>query len=734
MHRVSVSTTRGTARRISVVSAVVVLLATLVSWLGAPAAAGAAVRPGDVTMTVADVRPNTPTLSHTPEPLNISVTLVNNTGQTLKDVTISAARSDPINTQDKLDAAIARPKPPSSDQVAPLKETLKETLAPHATVDVLYQARTDIPTDTDLCLCANAIYPIYFTADYTPTSGPTVRLAVAQTYLPSFKAQPAKMQVSWMWPLLDRPHRFYQVRTFRDDDLAKEIAPGGRLDQLLEVVEKVGNVVPMTLVTDPDLIDELQVMQTGYRIKVGKAVVPGTGGPLAAAWLARLRAVLANDKMELTFTTWADPDVEAVSQAGLSWSTGLSNPAQASAATKRVSLALGGTTPPADITWPVGLTITKPTLSTLVGQGVKTVIVNDRTLPKGSTRAVIPDALAPLPTDSTEAIAAVTSSPIERWVTKVLDVNGPGLAALPELVAEMAIRVVTSPHRSHYVVITPPRLNLTVVPRIAERAILATALTPWSSPLPLRAAINAVAPVSHGQLAGRTPSSQLPAATATNLLYIAQTLPGLGSLYLDDAARKLALGNVPTAVQRCESSSLVTQPARSIECSSLIADKLRAIRDGVHVAKPSDGTYTLASKNSRLPVTIVNTLADRVRVQVRVTTVNDVPGFNANPVDRTIDPNTTVQLRIPTHVDRVGRIDVQVGLFTPGGVALGGPPVPLTVHSTALGTIGVVITIVAAVVLIIALLVRLIRRLRRRRRQPAKRPKVEPVPAATAAP
>jgi hypothetical protein len=39
----------------------------------------------------------------------------------------------------------------------------------------------------------------------------------------------------------------------------------------------------------------------------------------------------------------------------------------------------------------------------------------------------------------------------------------------------------------------------------------------------------------------------------------------------------------------------------------------------------------------------------------------------------------------------------------------------VSVHSTALGTIGVIITIVAAVVLALALVVRLIRRLRRRR-------------------
>jgi hypothetical protein len=368
--------------------------------------------------------------------------------------------------------------------------------------------------------------------------------------------------------------------------------------------------------------------------------------------------------------------------------------------------------------------------------------VNDKTLPKGSDRTIVPDALAPVQTGSGDALAAVTSSPIERLVTKVLSTKGPGLAALPQLVSELAIRAVVivnqpaqsaSRHISPYVVITPPR-NLTVNPMIAERAILATADTPWSTPLPLRAATSQVAAVPHGQLDGRVPSSQLPPITVSNLQYVAETLPGLSSLYADPAVAKLALGNVPIAAQRCASSSLLSDPGRSADCSRIIVAKLQAIRAGVHLAKPSDGTYTLASKNSRLPITIVNTLPDRVNVQVEVTAVNDVPGFSATDVNRTIEPNSTVQLRVPTHVDRVGRIDVQATLYTPDRVSLG-TTLDLTVHSTALGTVGVIITVVAAAVLIIALLVRFIRRLSKGRRKSKKnRPKPEPVPAATASP
>jgi hypothetical protein len=48
-----------------------------------------------------------------------------------------------------------------------------------------------------------------------------------------------------------------------------------------------------------------------------------------------------------------------------------------------------------------------------------------------------------------------------------------------------------------------------------------------------------------------------------------------------------------------------------------------------------------------------------------------------------------------------------------------GRPLALSVHSTALGTVGVVITTVAGVVLVLALIVRVVVRLRRRRTAPA---------------
>jgi hypothetical protein len=62
-------------------------------------------------------------------------------------------------------------------------------------------------------------------------------------------------------------------------------------------------------------------------------------------------------------------------------------------------------------------------------------------------------------------------------------------------------------------------------------------------------------------------------------------------------------------------------------------------------------------------------------------------------------------------------------LFTPSNEQLGAP-VDLSVHSTALGAIGVIITITAAAVLVLALLIRFIRRLRNPKPVPGTAPPV----------
>jgi hypothetical protein len=182
------------------------------------------------------------------------------------------------------------------------------------------------------------------------------------------------------------------------------------------------------------------------------------------------------------------------------------------------------------------------------------------------------------------------------------------------------------------------------------------------------------------------------------------------------ADRVTEIGMLPQAMQLAASSSLTTDPTTSENLASTLRAQVATIRSGVQlVTRPNTiPNYTLTSTNAPLPVSIRNTLRVAVYVDIRCDAVGGILGFSADTIhSQRIGAGQTIQVRVPTHLDRTGSIEVEVSISTPAGLSLG-PPALFKVRSTALGTVGVVITTVAAVVLLAALLVRVIRRFRSR--------------------
>lgn len=708
--------TRGARAARVTATALVALVVSLSGVALAPVAVARAQPLTDKSVTVAvlGVTPSTPAASQKPRPVTVRLSLTNTTDQSLDGITVVGERSDPINSQQALDDALRAPKPPDPSLVSGLTPTrpVRVSLGPQGSAPVTFTVPASLqPTPGDLCICQPAIYPLYFTAHITGSDGIDTVVGAGQTFVPSFPTPVKKVEVTWLWPITDRPHRLVDDATFTDDDLAASVS-GGRLDRLLSTVEQVAGSVPLTLVLDPEIIDELAVMSTGdYRVltsPTGTATTRGTGGPAAAAWLERLRAVLdAHPDLEVQLTPYADPDVESLTRAGLTWTTGSDAATQS-----RVTAALGGRTPATTLAWPAGETLGADTLAEVHAHGASTVVLGDQTLPGGDHSGPL-DSLAPVPTPQGPVVAAVTSSQVQRYVGPVLSVGGTGAADLPALVAQVAVRAAIDPSRPHYLVIAPPRdLDPS---QFAARALLDTARTAWSTPVALRDALQTVTPVDHGPLTTpKNPPPSLPPSTLDAARALTDAVPGLTSLFASSADAAALVGSLPGAIQRSESSSWLDSPALGVAYSAALVRRVAVIRSGVRIVRPSTGTYTLASENSPLPVTVTNDLQVPVRVRVSVTTVNGLPGFSAQDVGvREIAPLTNVTLKIPVDVQRAGRFQVQAQLSTPTGDPLG-PPVQLSVRSTALGIIGIVITIVAGVVLVLALLVRLIQRLRRR--------------------
>jgi hypothetical protein len=213
----------------------------------------------------------------------------------------------------------------------------------------------------------------------------------------------------------------------------------------------------------------------------------------------------------------------------------------------------------------------------------------------------------------------------------------------------------------------------------------------------------------------------LPLGTVEAVQDAVQAVPKVAAL-LDtktDAAAKAFVDSLPPALQRAESSAWADPAAEAdgTRFATALQSRIAAVSSGVRIVAKQSGSYTLASANAPLPITVENTLPYRIDVRIKITTVPDgLAGFTTKGTDKqyVVEANQKRSLNIPTSIDRSGRIRIRVVLITATNEEVG-QPVILVVRSTVLGLIGVVITIVAGVVLALALIVRFARRFRRKR-------------------
>jgi hypothetical protein len=694
-------------------------------WVGSASPSTARAAAGDdITMTVDSVTPLTPTATHASRSFSVQLTL--HTTSEHKDVRITAERGSLISTQRELDAAIAHPAPPTGSGLPiPADPPMQPlSLDAGATATVTFTTTTSIQADgsSGICLCAPAlIYQLFFSAHVTGEGGVDQRLGVVSTFVPSFDGAPPEgaagppppLHVGWIWPLIDRPHRLTGETQFTDDQLAASVGAGGRLARALEVVAQLPSDVPITLLIDPELLDELWVMaHETYTVGSGKQATPGTGKDVAAAWLDELHAALdANPDVQVVLTPYGDPDVQATAGRGLTWSTALSG----QDVSRHVAETLAGRSLDSTLAWPASGAISQHTLDLLAKQDVSTVVLDSRAIAPQTAAGA---GLARLAVHGADDVAAVlTSATVEKYVAQSITLGGAGAVALPSLVAELAVRTTQDPTTEHAVVLTAPRY---VDPDVtaAVSTIRATSTSPFTRPIALPSAVNStLLPTGFKRLAAAQPGPASPTIGAA--AHAAGELGGIRSL-LDrrDPAARAFLAGLPIAIQRAESAAWSDKlfAGAAAAFANDLSTTVDTITTGVTIGNPQGSSYTLGSRTADLPITVDNALPYAVNVRVRITTdPAGLPGFSTKPLPvQHVDSKQKKTVKIHTTADARGRIRINAVLLTPDNVELSSQS--LTVRSTALGFIGVLITIIAGAVLALALIVRFTRRWHQHRR------------------
>ena len=164
----------------------------------------------------------------------------------------------------------------------------------------------------------------------TPEFGGPARLGAVSMLMPVLAApgKPAghssagAPSMTLLWPLTSSVPQVYaapygQPLVLRDDKLADEIGPDGRLNALVTAaataVQSDSNLAKsMCFALDPDLLATVDAMSRGYQVHTDAGNVDGKGAETAKTWLASLRSLLAGRCV--VALPFADADLNTVSR------------------------------------------------------------------------------------------------------------------------------------------------------------------------------------------------------------------------------------------------------------------------------------------------------------------------------------------------------------------------------------------------------------------------------------
>jgi hypothetical protein len=508
------------------------------------------------------------------------------------------------------------------------------------------------------------------------------------TYYPA-GSSPQKTKVAWVWPVIDQPHRA-DDSTFVDDGLERQLGSGGRLSNLVAAAARTTTQVSWLL--DPSLVEDATRMgdTDGYSIK-------GTSRPQSVAandWLRSLHAAVTAPGDRLIATPYADPDVMALAQHGMSDDVKFA--AQQGMHTLATA-GLSGATP--EVAMPPDGLADQATLSSLVASGSRTILLSSSVLPdsRGATYTVDPVAYKTV--SGTKVRLVAYDDTLRKILAAPTTVAGGTVAAEQRFLAETAMITGEAPQKSRTVVITPPR-RWNPSPAFAKAVLYYTAKMPWMQSVPLGTAENTPA-------AGRVFQTQKDSGLSKNYLRKVRDLRSRVRQFT-------SIFTPPTSgftlgIARTESSAWNGQSRKGTKLRDTLTDELD--RDIGKIKVLNDG-ITMAGKSGRTAITISNGLDHgTVIVRLRAYSQNKTR-LRVDSVDRVLqlEPGHKDQVTLDMKASANGIAYVNLELLAPDGRPFGTGPHVLHVRTTAYGRTALLITGVSLAVLFVGVAIRVVRR------------------------
>lgn len=478
--------------------------------------------------------------------------------------------------------------------------------------------------------------------------------------------------IAWIWPIIDRPHRGIDG-VFLDDQLADEVAPGGRLDLLV----RTGSRAEVTWLIDPSLIADVEALGQSHRVSASGELQPRDGNPDAQQWLGELRA--ATTGRDVIVLPYGDPDLVSISTLDASR---LAEARTAGVTVVAKALDRAPATLLTDVAVPSGGRLTPALVAGLRGAGFSTLLTTSREIPAMEGSTFTPSARGSTVEGVVPGIADAVAS---TWLART------DVSEATRVLGEVATVTAERPAQPRPQVLLPPRLwNPTPATVSVLMNALAPHLRPWTELL-------ATAPQTRAPIAySGTPFSSTHFAVAQAGWRDVKATEAVLGLTLADA-RLRAGASLASALREATPPGLL----------QMIAASGRALVNGVHVLP---GRYTLTAKEQQIPVTVVNEFDQPARVFVVV--APHAPRVIARQTQAVEVPaRGRTQVLVPITSVATGLVAADAFLLSSDGRRFGDGEV-LTFDVRSIGPVAGWVLIGSTALLALAVALRLTRRIR----------------------
>ncbi|MCX4763421.1 DUF6049 family protein [Streptomyces sp. NBC_01275] len=677
----SPSPARRWLRRTGVLLAGAPLLAGLLQLPAASAdaaeqiSAKAASDTGTVAVSVDSLSPQTPADGDT---LTVSGTVTNEGKQAVTDAHVGLRVGSVLTTRSSIDDLAGHADDLSGNDgpevggkyVAEFSK-LTPGVAEHFSISV--------PVD-ELDLGGDGVYPLGVSLSGETSAQPWEQLlGIQRTFLPWQPDQAdTATKTTVLWPLVSTVHmtaetgsNAQQTPVFLNDDLAKEISPGGRLDQLLSL----GKELDVTWVIDPDLLASVDAMTGSYRIRGdGDTTTAGTHQTVAKQWLAELQqAVLDKEVVALPF---GDPDLASLAHNGTGVTGSLSQLKAATDVAATTVETILHVTPSTDFAWPVEGAVDPSIVKVATSAGADQVIARNDSLKETGGLSYTPSAARPIGGGTTAVVAdARLSKAFQGDLTKA---SASTLAVQAFLAQSLALNMQTDKQRS--IVVAPQRMPTASQAQAMAAAVTALEGGTWSQSQQLTAAAKAK-PDSGAttKVPSRSayPSSlrkqELPRSAFEQIAATQDKLDNFKVILTDESRVVTPFGR---AVNREMSTSWRGRATAASTFREDVRTYLVSLADQVKLIDKSE--TKLSGRSATIPVTVQNNLVQGVdHLVLRITSTNptrlefDDKSYIQQSIAVSGGHSTTVKFTTSANVN--GKTTLTAQLFTEDGQAYGAP-------------------------------------------------------------